>query len=251
MFDTHTHLYDDAFENQEAMIKSCLDEGLTLLIPGDTFNNSLKALDLSEKFEGVYCAFGIHPLEIKDADNAIKIKDYAGSPKVKAIGEIGLDYYWIKDKEEREKQKKLFIKQLLLANKLELPVIVHNRDAHEDTYLILKQYFPKKGCVLHCYSGSVEMMEEFIKLGCYIGIDGPVTFKNAKTPVEVALKVPLDRLLVETDSPYLAPVPNRGKRNDSKNLKYIIGKIAEIRNMSFEEIDCITETNARRFFEIE
>ncbi len=253
MFDTHTHLYDAMFENPQKTIEKCLEENNLLLMPGDNYSNSLKALELSESFKNVYCAVGLHPLEVKeDYQKEIeKIIDLCSKTKIKAIGEIGLDYYWIKDEHERKRQREAFILQIQKANSVKLPIIIHDRDAHEDTYQILKQYPPLYGGVLHCYSGSLEMMEKFLSLGLYIGLDGPVTFKNAKTPKEVAAKVPLNRLLVETDSPYLSPEPKRGQRNDSLNLKYIIKAIADIRGLNEQELADITEQNGRRFFGIE
>ena len=196
----------------------------------------------------MYFACGIHPEEVDNlpSDYLDTLRALSEEKKCVAIGEIGLDYYWRQD--NKELQKKIFTEQILLAKELELPVIVHSRDAHEDTLNILRQYKPKG--ILHCFSGSVETAKEVLKLGMYIGLGGAVTFKNAKKPVEVAEFLPLDRLLLETDCPYMAPVPMRGKRNDSSYIPYVAEKIGEIKGIEAQTvIDTATE-NAKRLFGI-
>jgi TatD DNase family protein len=194
----------------------------------------------------VYCAVGFHPEDISTANENYlsEIKELAMHEKCVAIGEIGLDYYWVKD--NKEEQKRFFTEQLALANELSLPVIIHSRDAHADTLEILKKHRPKG--VLHCFSGSVEVMNEALKLGLYIGLGGAVTFKNARVPLEVAKSVPLERLLLETDCPYMTPVPFRGKRNQSTYISYVAEKIAEVKNLTKEEILTAANNNARNLF---
>jgi TatD DNase family protein len=191
---------------------------------------------------------GFHPEEISKANENYlsEIEELSCHKKCVAIGEIGLDYYWTKD--NKEEQKRIFTEQVILANKLNLPVIVHSRDAHNDTLEILKKYKPKG--VLHCFSGSVEVAKEVIKLGMYIGLGGAVTFKNARVPLEVAEFVPLDRLLLETDCPYMSPVPMRGKRNQSTYISFVAEKIAEVKNLTKEEVLTTANQNAYKLFNI-
>ena len=210
--------------------------------------NSEFAVELSHKYDFVYSAVGFHPLENGEyTDEALeRIKELAKDEKCVAIGEIGLDYHY--EKESRENQLILLEKQIQLANELDLPIIFHDRESHEDTLNILKKYKPKG--VLHCFSGSVEMAKEIIKLGMYIGLGGAVTFKNAVKPCEVAKYVPSDRLLIETDAPYMTPVPFRGKRCDSLHIPYTAEKIAELRGCTAQEILDLTDKNARILFNI-
>lgn len=255
IFDTHCHLYDEKYEEgSKEAIRTCLSNGVSLMmIPGDNIENSKKAITLAKEFNEVYCAVGIHPEEIDSIpleEGLKELKELAKFNKVKAIGEIGLDRYWIKDEKVINKQIEYFIAQIELANELGLPVIIHDRDAHGLTLDILKKHTPKYGGVLHCFSGSVEYMREIIKLGLYIGLDGPVTFKNAVEPKEVAKNVPLDRLVVETDSPYMTPVPFRGKTNYPYYVKYVIEEIAKITEKISREIEEITYENGRRLFKL-
>jgi len=187
-----------------------------------------------------------HPTEIFNLKNEDYewLEELAKQDKVVAIGEIGLDYYWVKEDDKRELQKQAFIKQIDLANKLHLPIAVHNRDAIENCLDIIKNHKPLFGGIMHCFSGSVETMKEFIKLDMHIALGGPVTFTNAKQPKEVARAVPLNRLLVETDSPYLAPHPLRGTTNEPMNIQYIVNQIAELKGLSRQEIEDITFKNA-------
>lgn len=257
IFDTHCHVYDEKYlEGATEVIKKSIQEGVGLfMIPADNLINSKKVIELANLFPEVYCAIGVHPsdvtsLDVKEVIEEIK-KLYKTSNKIKAIGEIGLDKYWVKDKEVINKQKDFFIKQIELANELGLPIIIHDRDAHEETLDILKKHPPLFGGVMHCFSGSVEYLKEILKIGLYIGLDGPVTYKNAITPKEVAAKVPLDRLLVETDSPYLTPVPFRGKVNYPHYVKNVIDEISRIRSINSREIETITCENGKKLFRIE
>jgi len=253
-FDTHAHIDDKRFDNdREALFKELPSQGISLVInPGTDITSSEKAISYARTYEYVYAAVGFHPHDaenMKDEDLDRLEKLALNNPKVVAIGEIGLDYYY--DFSPREVQKKRFIQQLELASKLKLPVIIHDREAHGDMMNILED---KKsiltGGVMHCYSGSWEMAERLLDLGFYIALGGTVTFNNAKRPVEVAEKIPLDRLLIETDSPYLTPVPHRGKRNDPSYVKFVAEKIGEIRGLSGEEIGRITKENGMRLFSI-
>ena len=257
IFDTHCHVYDEKYvEGAIEVIKKSIQEGVGLfMIPGDNIINSKKAIELASLFPEVYCAIGIHPSDVKELDiedTILQLKElYKTSNKIKAIGEIGLDKYWEKEEEIISKQKEFFIRQIELANELKLPIIIHDREAHEDTLKILKEHPPLYGGVMHCFSGSVEYLKEILSLGLYIGLDGPVTYKNAITPKEVAKAVPLDRLLVETDSPYLTPVPFRGKINYPHYVKNVIEEICRIKSINSREIENITCENGKKLFGIE
>ena len=252
IFDTHAH-YDDAqFDaDREALLSAMPENGVGLILdPGCDLESSRAAIALAEQYPHIYAAVGYHPencAPYTDADLDI-LRRLAQHPKVVAIGEIGLDYYW-EQNPPKEFQQAVFRAQLALARDLDLPVIVHDRDAHADCLAIVKE-FPEVRGVFHCYSGSVEMARELWKLGWYLGLDGPVTYKNARRTVEVAAEVPLERLLLETDSPYMAPVPKRGTRNDSRNIRCIAEKIAEIRNMTADAIIRVSAENGRRLFGI-
>ena len=252
IFDTHAH-YDDAqFDaDREALLSAMPENGVGLILdPGCDPESSRAAIALAEQYPHIYAAVGYHPencAPYTDADLDI-LRRLAQHPKVVAIGEIGLDYYW-EQNPPKEFQQAVFRAQLALARELDLPVIVHDRDAHADCLAIVKE-FPEVRGVFHCYSGSVEMARELWKLGWYLGLDGPVTYKNARRTVEVAAEVPLERLLLETDSPYMAPVPKRGTRNDSRNIAHIAEKIAEIRNMTADAIIRVSAENGRRLFGI-
>ena len=251
IFDTHCHLYDDPFTDLEDVIKRAQDNKVELmLIPSDNIINSKKSIDLASKYSFIYSAIGIFPGEVDNLDLSCleEIEKLAQNKKVKAIGEIGLDYHYYQD--NKEKQKIFFIKQIELANKLHLPIIVHSRDACEDTLAVLDEYKPLYGCVFHCFSYSVEVMKILMKRGYYIGLDGPVTYKNASTPKQVAKEVDINRLLVETDSPYLTPTPHRGERNEPARIIYTIQEIALLRNMFYDDVCKITYENGRKFFYI-
>ena len=250
-FDTHAHYDSGSFNADRFEVLDSMKEGNVGLIidPGCDLISSKAAVSLSEKYDFVYSAVGWHPEDMEKLTE----KDYAElcalaeHPRCVAIGEIGLDYYW--DARYKEEQKELFRRQIELALRLDKPVIVHDREAHQDSFDIVCDYPELRG-VFHCYSGSAEMAKELLKRGWYLGFDGPITYKNARKALEVLELCPMERILIETDSPYLTPVPNRGKRNDSRQLRYVVEKIAEVRGMSFEDVERITETNGRRLFGI-
>ena len=250
IFDSHAHYTDKAFnDDRENMLGSLRESGICGVINcGADIESSVFSVELANKYEYIYAACGIHPEEAdKIPENYIEIiRNLATNEKCVAIGEIGLDYYWRQD--NKEKQKELFEKQILLSKELDLPIIVHDREAHGDTLEILKKHKPKG--VLHCFSGSPETAEEILKLGMYIGLGGALTFKNARKAVEVAQMLPLDRLLLETDCPYMAPVPFRGKRNYSGYIPYIAEKIAEIKGIDPQTVLDITSENAKKLFDL-
>jgi TatD DNase family protein len=250
-FDTHAHYDDKAFDDdREELLNSLFTSGVDAVIdPGCDLASSRKAAAIAEKFSCVWFAAGIHPEELTDIpeDYPDVLRSLAAHPKCVAIGEIGLDYYW--DASQKTLQKEIFEAQLKLADELSLPVIIHDREAHGDCLEIVKRH-PESFGVFHCYSGSAEMAHELLKMGWYIGFDGPVTYKNARKTIEVLEITPLNRILIETDSPYLSPVPMRGKRNDSGNLKYIAEKIAQVKGVLPEELADITRRNAETLFRI-
>lgn len=253
IFDTHAHYDDKAFDrDRDELLSSLPSRGVGLVVnPGCTVNSSRAAVALAERYPHVYAAVGIHPEDCAGAGDAefAAIRKLAGHPKTVAIGEIGLDYYW-EQNPPREFQQMVFRRQLALARELALPVIIHDREAHGDTLAIVRE-FPEVRGVFHCYSGSPEMAEELIRRGWYLGFDGPVTYKNARRAPETAAAAPLERIVIETDSPYMAPVPNRGKRNDSTNLTYVVEKLAEWKGVSPEEMEAITWRNGLRLFGLE
>lgn len=252
-FDTHAHYDDEAFAaDRDRVLSSLPDRGIGWVInPGCTAVGSRAAVALAERYRHVYAAVGIHPEDCAGVteEDFVAVGRLARHQKVVAIGEIGLDYYWEKNP-PRKTQQSVFRRQLALAAELELPVIVHDREAHADSLAIVRE-FPEVRGVFHCYSGSPEMAEELLKLGWYLGFDGPVTYKNVRRAPEVAAITPPSRMLVETDSPYMAPVPNRGRRNDSTNLCYIVEKLAGWKGVSPAELEEITAANAKNFFRIE
>ncbi|MGM9970147.1 MAG: TatD family hydrolase [Anaeroplasma sp.] len=252
MIDTHSHLFEDEFKNdlEQCILRAINNNVNKIILVGFSHETNLKAQFLANCCDIFYPTAGLHPSEatkdfLKDFQ---KLDEFIRENKVYAIGECGLDYHW--DITYKEEQKQLFRLQIELAIKNDLPIIVHMRDATKDTYDILKEYKGKIKGVMHCYSGSYEMAKEFIKLGLHISLGGPVTFKNAKEPKEVASLIPLEYLLIETDCPYLAPVPKRGTRNESSYVKYVCEAIAEIRGLSACEIEQITQKNAERLFNI-
>lgn len=254
LFDTHAHLDDDRFDkDRDEVISQCKQDGVKLILnAGSNIETSVKAIALSKKYEFIYAAVGVHPHDAAEMDEetAGVLAALAGNRKVRAIGEIGLDYHY--DLSPRDVQKQRFIEQIDLARQLKLPIIVHDREAHGDVMDIFKKTRIKEvGGVLHSFSGSAEMALECIKLGLYISISGPVTFENARKTVEAVKQVPLDMLLIETDSPYLTPVPHRGKRNYPGYVRFVAEKIAEIKGISFEEVARQTLENGKRLFGIE
>ncbi len=250
-FDTHTHLDDEKFDtDRDELIASLKDEGLSLAVNiGANIKTSEASIALAEKYDFIYAAVGVHPNDTKDMKDSdlAQIEEWAKHPRVVAIGEIGLDYHY--DEPDPEIQKVWFEKQLLLAKKLNMPYVVHDRDAHADVLEIIKKVGYFNG-VMHCFSGSSEMARQVTDLGMYVSIAGQVTFKNAPKVQAVAQTVPLSKLLIETDSPYLTPEPFRGKRNNSAYVKYTAQKIAELRGMTIDEIAKITMENGKRFYNI-
>ncbi len=250
-FDTHAHYDDKAFDSDRGTLLLRLNgEGVEYIIdPGCDLESSQAALALAERFDFVYAAVGFHPEELnKYSPEAFsRIEKLAEHPKCVAVGEIGLDYYW--DASHKEEQKALFRRQIDLAIAMDKPVIVHDREAHGNCMDIVRDYPGLRG-VFHCYSGSTEMAEELLRRGWYLGFDGPVTYKNARKALEVLALCPLERILIETDSPYLSPVPLRGKRNDSGNLPYIVDKIAEIKGLRHEDVAAAAMANGCRLFGI-
>lgn len=250
-FDTHAHYDDKAFdEDREELLAAMPEAGVGLiLIPGCDEESSGRALQIAQRFPFVYAAVGIHPEELagRREGDLERIAEMTGNSRCVAVGEIGLDYYW--DASRKEEQKALFAAQLELALERDLAVIVHDREAHADCLELVSRYEGLRG-VFHCYSGSAEMAEQLLRRGWYLGFDGPVTYKNARRAIEVLELCPVDRILLETDSPYLSPVPMRGRRNDSRNLRYIAGKIGEIKGMTEQEIAAAALDNGRRLFGI-
>ena len=253
LFDTHAHLDDERFGNdRDEVIMQCRQDGVELILnAGSNMETSVKAIALAKKHEFIYAAVGVHPHDTADMDEetAGVLAALAENKKVRAIGEIGLDYHY--DLSPRNVQKQRFAEQIELARQLKLPVIVHDREAHGDVMDIFRKTRIKEvGGVLHSFSGSAEMALECIKLGLYISISGPVTFNNARKTIEAVKQVPLDMLLIETDSPYLTPVPYRGKRNYPGYVRIVAEKIAEIKGISFEEVARQTLENGKRLFRI-
>ena len=252
IFDSHAHYDDEAFnEDREEVILGLKDKGVIgVLNCGASLEGARMSVGLSNKYDFIYSAVGIHPehADIVNEEIIEELRDLAKNSKVRAIGEIGLDYYY-GENPPRDIQKAAFRLQMKLAKELKLPVVIHDRDAHGDTLDILKE-FPEVIGTVHCFSGSVEFAVECLKLGYYIGFTGVITFKNAKKIAEVAKVVPMDRILVETDCPYMAPEPNRGKRNQSDYIVYIIEKIAEIKCKTIEEIENITILNIKSLLKI-
>lgn len=252
LFDTHAHLDDTCFDiDRDELIASLPAQGVALVMnPGCSLDSSRNALALAEKYPHVYAAVGSHPDAADEVDEAVvdEYRKLCKHEKVKAIGEIGLDYYY-DDDVPHDIQQRAFRMQMALAAELDLPVIVHERDAHADGLAIVDEFPTVKG-VFHCYSGSVEMAKELVKRGWYIGFTGVLTFKNARKAVEVAAAIPHDRLVLETDCPYMSPEPFRGKRNDPGKLYRMAEKLAEIWDVPVEEVHRITTENGKRLYRI-
>ena len=250
-FDTHAHYDSSKFDaDRDAVLRALPESGVTIVVdPGDNAERSRRAVELAQQYPHVYAAVDWHPEEAEswDENSLPAIRELAKQPKVCAIGEIGLDYYW--DTTYRERQKEMFRAQIELALELDLPVIVHDREAHGDSLEIVRDYPALRG-VFHCFSGSVEMAQELLRRGWYLGFDGPITYKNAARAPEVIRICPMERILLETDSPYLAPVPNRGQRNDSRNLPYIAATVARIKDMPVEAVAAQTMENGKKLFGI-
>lgn len=251
IFETHAHYDDEAFEaDQEEILNSMQECGIGRIVNACASIESLKDTELlMEKYPFVYGAFGIHP---DDADKMTQetldeIRKLCQLPKAVAVGEIGLDYYWHKEEAEHELQKKMFCAQMEIAREEKMPFMIHSRDAAEDTLNIIREYMNggMYGGIIHCFSYSKEIAAEYLKMGLYLGIGGVVTFENAKKLKEVVKYAPLSQIVLETDSPYLAPKPNRGKRNSSLNLPYVVRMIAELKEVTEEEVISVTRENAR------
>lgn len=251
IFDSHAHYDDHAFDEDREEILSALAEGGvgTVVNVGAGLEGTRKTVELIQKYPFIYGAAGVHPDEAGELNEETFawLREQCLQDKIVAVGETGLDYYW--DKESHEVQKKWFIRQLELAKELSLPVIIHSREAAADTMEILKQeYSPQMQAVIHCYSYSPEQAREYVKMGFYLGIGGVITFKNARKLKEVVRETPLERILLETDCPYLAPEPFRGKRNDSRNLTYVANAVAAVKDLAPEAVIEATEKNARAFY---
>lgn len=254
LFDTHAHYDDKRFDpDRDELLASLSAHDIGLILnPGCDVETSRKAISYAQKYAFVYAAVGIHPENINESWNndLSVIQELAQTePKVRAIGEIGLDYYWEKDEHARARQQVVFARQMDLARELDMPVIVHDRDAHGDCMEITRRYPEVRG-VYHCYAGSVEMARELLRLGYYLSFTGVITFKNARRAIEVIREVPIDRLMIETDAPYMAPEPFRGRRNSSLYVYRMAETIAEIKGMSVEEVERITTENGKRLFAI-
>lgn len=250
-FDSHAHYNDEKFkEDREEVIKETFENGVShFIISGYNLESSKKAIEIANKYENTYAIIGISPNDAQDANKVEQIEELANKfKKIVGIGEIGLDYYW--NRENKEIQKQLFIKQIDLANKLNKPIIIHTRDAIYDTLEILKEKVVIKKGIFHCCPLNRELVKEALNLGYYISLSGVITFKNAKNANEIINMIPEDRLLIETDSPYLSPEPLRGKRNTCINVRYVAEKIANVKGKMIEEIAEITNQNAKKVFEI-
>lgn len=253
IFDSHAHYDDEAFDKDRDCLLSTLEEqGVGCIVNvGARFRGAKDSVELSMRYPHVYAAVGVHPDHVGELDEVKMqhLREMCTMEKTVAVGEIGLDYYW--DKESHELQKEWFKKQMELAKEVDLPVIVHSREAAQDTFdLIKSEHAGTTGGVIHCFSGSKEMAKEYIKMGYYIGVGGVVTFKNARVLKEVVENIPLERILTETDCPYLAPVPFRGKRNCSAYISYVLDMIAELKGISREEAEQVTYENARNMYRI-
>ncbi|RKM58889.1 TatD family deoxyribonuclease [Butyrivibrio sp. CB08] len=253
IFDTHAHYDDEQFDiDRDSLLLSMKENGIgTIVNIGANLRSSQTTLELAHKYDFVYGAVGVHPsdsAELSD-DNFDQIRQMSSDPKCVAIGEIGLDYYW--PEPDHETQKKWFVRQLDLAREVGLPVVIHSRDAAADTVDILRDNKAGElGGVVHCFSYSKEVAAECVKMGFYIGVGGVLTFKNGKKMKEVVSEIPIERIILETDCPYLAPEPNRGKRNSSLNLPYVVTAMAQIKGISEEEVIEITERNAREMYRL-
>ena len=253
IFETHAHYDDDRFnEDRDEILGRLPEEGVGVVInSGASVESTRDTIRLAKEYDYVYAAVGVHPSLVEELDEDFMnwMKEQAAWEKTVAIGEIGLDYYWDKEPEVQAKQREWFGRQIELARETNLPIIVHSRDAAADTLQVMKEHHAEEiPGVIHCFSYSKEMALEYIKMGYYIGVGGVVTFKNAKKLVETVEAIPLDKILLETDCPYMAPEPYRGKRNYSGYLTYVRNKIAEIKGVSPEEVERVTEENARALF---
>lgn len=253
IFETHAHYDDECFDvDRDILIEKLFQKNICNIINvGASIESTKTTIALAKKYENMYAAAGVHPSDIAglNEETLAWLKEQTKDPKVIAVGEIGLDYYWDKEEEVQKAQRYWFAQQMGLARESQLPVIIHSRDAAEDTMRVMKEVHAEEiPGVIHCYSYSPEMAKEFIKMGYYIGVGGVVTFKNAKKLKETVMQIPLERILLETDSPYMAPEPHRGSRNDSGNLVYVAEKIAELKGITAKEVENATLANARKLF---
>ena len=251
MIDTHSHINMIKSWTPDEIVQNALNNGVNKIIVPSAHPEDIKdVMRLIDKYDNVFGMLGIHPTETENWSDDIldEIKEYSKHPKIIAIGEIGLDYYW--DKSNSDKQKEIFIKQVKLANDLGLPIAIHDREAHKDTLDILSEYNKSSKVIMHCFSGSVELAKECIKKGYYIALGGVVTFKNAQKVKDVAKEIDLEYLLLETDAPYLTPVPFRGEENQPAYVRYVAEEIAKLKGLPLQEIDNITTENTERLFKI-
>ncbi len=250
-FDSHAHYDDERFdEDRESLLEALPKHGVGRVVNAAAdMKSTYTGLELAKRYRYIYCSVGVHPHEVKELEekDIETLKKLSKEEKVVAIGEIGLDYYY--DFSPREEQRKWFKRQLELAKEVQLPVIIHSRDACQETFDLIHESGVSEG-VIHCFSGSKELAKEYVKKGFYIGIGGSCTFKNAKKTVEVIKAIDLERILIETDAPYLTPIPYRGERNDSSYLKYVIQKISELKGVSSAEVEDVTYANALRMFKL-
>ncbi len=252
LFDSHAHIDDEKFDaDREEVIARALENGITgILNAASCMASSARGVNLAKQYDHIYAAVGIHPHDAKDAKETDyeQLAVWSREEKVVAIGEIGLDYYY--DLSPREVQRQVFIKQIDVARQMDMPIIIHDRDAHGDIVDVLRKEGKGLTGVLHCFSGSLEMAKEVIKLGFYISIAGPVTFKNAAKLPEIVKEIPLERLLVETDCPYLTPHPHRGKRNEPSYVRFVAEQVANLRGMDVMDLGKATSENAKKIFKI-
>ena len=250
IIDTHCHLYPSEIQNAEDIIKECANNNISVILNGVDIDSNNEIIELSKKYDNVYAAIGLNydQVDTFTDDDLVLLEEQVKNNKIVALGEIGIDYYWTK--ENSKKQIYFFKKQLELAKTYDLPVIVHARDASQEVFDIIKDSGVRKGS-MHCYSGSLELAKEYIKLGFYIGIDGPITYPNNKKGIDIITNIPVENLLLETDSPYLPPESKRGKVNTPLNIPEIASKVSEVRNIPVEEILEITYNNANKLFNLE
>ena len=252
IFDTHAHYDDEAFDDdREALLGSLASQGIQAVTNvAASLKSCETTLALTEQYPFIYGAIGVHPSETAELDacGMDRMKAWCASEKIRAVGEIGLDYYWHKEEAEHKQQQEMFRAQMDIAREEKLPFMIHSRDAAEDTLEIVKEYMKKDmfGGIIHCFSYSKEIAAEYLKMGLYLGIGGVLTFKNAKKLKEVAAIAPLSQIVLETDCPYMAPEPNRGRRNSSLNLPYVAEALAQIKGITAEEVIAVTEENAKR-----
>lgn len=252
IFESHAHYDSQKYdEDRDAVLSAMLEHNVgTIVNSAADWESVTEVVELAERYPFIYAAVGLHPDEVGalNEERFAFLKEQCQKEKVVAVGEIGLDYYW--DNESHDVQKKWFIRQLNLARELDLPVVIHSRDAAADTLEVMKEHAQGLRGVIHCFSYSKELANEYIKMGFYIGVGGVVTFKNSKKLKEIVTEIPLERILLETDSPYLAPTPFRGKRNSSAYISYIAQEIAELKGISYEEVLAQTEKNGKELFRI-